>query len=81
MEAVFPRINPVAGFIRFRPKPTETYQNRQPDTVTGFLRRIPGIFRLAPARNGDFPEGSCRKPTEYCFRNHRPENGFIRLEK
>jgi hypothetical protein len=72
MEAVFPRINPVTGFIQFRPEPTGTCQNRQQDMVTGFLRRIPGIFRLAPARNDEFPEGFCRQPTEYCFRNHRP---------
>jgi hypothetical protein len=62
----------VTGFIRFCPESTGTCQNRQPDTVTGFLRRIPGIFRRVPAGNSEFPEGFRRKFTEYCVRNHRP---------
>jgi hypothetical protein len=72
MEAVFRGTDPVTGFIRFRPEPTGTWQNRQPDTVTGFLRRIPGIFQRVPVGNGVFPAGFSRKFTEYCFRNHRP---------
>jgi hypothetical protein len=37
MEAVFPRTGPATKFIRFRPEPIGTCQNRQPDTVTEFL--------------------------------------------
>jgi hypothetical protein len=68
----------VAGFIRFRSEPTGTCQNRQPDTVTGFLCRIRGTSRRIPARNGEFPEGFRRKFTEYYFRDHRP--GYIDKE-
>ena len=72
MEAVFRWTDPVTGFTRFRPELTGSCQNRQPDTVIGFLRRIPGILRRVPAGNGVFPGGFSRKFTEYCFRNHRP---------
>jgi hypothetical protein len=72
MEAVFRSTDPVTGFIRFRLESTGTCQNRQPDTVTGFLCRIPDTSRWVPAENGEFPEGFRRKFTEYCFRNHRP---------
>ena len=51
MEAVFRETDPVTGFIQFRPEPAETWQNRQPDTVTDFLRRISDIFR---PENGGF---------------------------
>jgi hypothetical protein len=44
MEVVFRLTDPVTGFTRFRPEPTGICQNRQPDAVTGFLHRIPGIF-------------------------------------
>ena len=72
MEAVFRWADPVTGFIRFHPEPTGTWQNRLPDTVTGFLRRIPDISWRVPARNSAFPAGFPRKFMEYCFRNHRP---------
>jgi hypothetical protein len=51
----------VTGFIRFRPEQAGSWQNRQPDTATGFLRRIPGIFRRVPTGNGVFPAGFSRK--------------------
>ena len=35
----------------------ETCQNRQPDTVTGFLHRVPRIFLRVLAGNVQFPEG------------------------
>jgi hypothetical protein len=38
------------------PVPAGTCQNRRPDTVTGSLHRICGIFRRVPAGNGEFPE-------------------------
>ena len=41
----------MTGFIRFRQEPTGTWQSRQPYTVTGFLRRVPDIFRRVPAEN------------------------------
>ena len=77
MEAVFRWTDPVTGFIRFRSELTGNCQNRQPGTVTGFLRRIPGIFRRVPAGNGKFPDGFHRKFTEYCFRFHRPGSWSI----
>jgi hypothetical protein len=71
MEAVFRWTDPVTRFIRFRPEPTRTWQNRKPDTITGFLCRISDIFWRIPTGNGVYPAGFSRKFTEYCFRNHR----------
>ena len=45
MAAVFPWMDPVAGFIRFLRESTGTCYNRQPYTVTGSLHRILTIFR------------------------------------
>jgi hypothetical protein len=61
VEAVFRETDPVAGFIRFRLEQAGTWQNRQPDTVIGFLRRIPDIFRRVPTGNSAFPAGFSRK--------------------
>jgi hypothetical protein len=49
------------NLIQFRPEQAGTWQNRQPDTVTRFLRRIPDIFRRVPTGNSAFPAGFSRK--------------------
>jgi hypothetical protein len=61
VEAVFRETDPAPGFIRFRPEQAGTWQNRQPDTVTEFLCRIPDIFRRVPTGNSAFPAGFSRK--------------------
>jgi hypothetical protein len=55
VESVFRETDPVP------PEQAGTWQNLQPDTVTGFLRRIPDIFRGIPTGNSAFSAGFSRK--------------------
>jgi hypothetical protein len=61
VEAVFRETDPVTGFIRFRSEQAGTWQNPQPDTVIGFLRRIPDIFQRVPTGNSAFPASFSQK--------------------
>ena len=73
MEAVFPWMDRATEFIQFRPEPTETWQNRQPDTVTGFLYRIPVTSPIGFSwKLGISWRAFARNSRNYCFRNHRP---------
>src|ERR1700722_175789 len=67
------RIYPVPfGTDRNLSKPAAGYGYRIPASNSWHFPAGSGRLRPAPARNDEFPEGFCRQPTEYCFRNHRP---------
>ena len=57
MEAVVLSANPVTGFNRLCLELSPSCQNRQPDTITGFLRQIPEISWPILTGKSEFPEG------------------------